>query len=273
MKIQALVVLALAVLGAPVLGQDNPDPSRRRSPYGGTNPGYGWGSGSSGYLQGTGYAGGYGYGYGTGGGWGGGGISPGFNLGYLGFGTLWGGYGGYYGGYGGGYTYLGTWGRDGYFGRPHAATSAAGPMPPAQPSIDQSPQGASVREIEEGRRRFRMGDYRGAVDSFRSAVAASTDSPVAQAWFSVSLIALGEGRNADKALRSAVVSGLPPASVSLDGLFRDEKEKVRLIVALAKVGTEGSLAAAFALSLAGEPVRLKQLAEKDPAARLLLPKP
>ncbi|HVR83303.1 MAG TPA: hypothetical protein VMU54_03270 [Planctomycetota bacterium] len=277
MKIPALAVLALAVVGVTVLGQDNPDPPRRRPPHTGASPGYGWGNGSSGYLQGTGYGGGYGsgygYGYGTGGVWGGG-ISPGSNLGYLGFGSLWGGYGGYYGGYGGGgYSYPGTWPGEGYFGRPHAATATAGPTPPLQPAIDRTPQAMSLRDIEEGRRRFRMADYRGAVDSFRSAVAATTDSPVAQAWFAVSLVALGEGRNADKALRSAVLSGLPPASVSLDGLFRDEKEKVRLIVALAKVGTDGSLAAAYALSLAGEPVRLKQLAEKDPAARLLLPKP
>jgi len=46
-----------------------------------------------------------------------------------------------------------------------------------------------------------------------------------------------------------------------------------MIVAMAKVGTEGGLAAAYLLSLAGEQVRLKQLAEKDSAARLLLPKP
>jgi hypothetical protein len=56
-------------------------------------------------------------------------------------------------------------------------------------------------------------------------------------------------------------------------LFRDDKERVRVIVMLAKVGSEGGLAAAYALSLAGEPVRLKQLAEKDPVARQLLPKP
>jgi hypothetical protein len=272
MKIPVLAVLALAGLCVSALGQDNSDPSRRWSPYGGSSPGYGWGTGSSGYVQGTGYTGGYGYGYGGGGGWYGGGNRPGLTLGYPGFGSLWGGYGGYYG-YGSGGYYPGAWGSEGYFGRAHAEAATAGPVPPAQPAIDRSSPGTSLREIEEGRRRFRMGDYRGAVDSFRSAVAATTDSSVAQAWFAVSLIALGDGHNADKALRSAVQSGLPPASVSLEGLFRDEKERVRLIVALAKVGTEGGLAAAYVLSLSGEPVRLKQLAEKDPAARLLLPKP
>jgi hypothetical protein len=35
---------------------------------------------------------------------------------------------------------------------------------------------------------------------------------------------------------------------------------------------EGSLAAAYALDRIGEPARLKQLAERDPVARQLLPK-
>jgi hypothetical protein len=104
-------------------------------------------------------------------------------------------------------------------------------------------------------------------------VAAHPGRPAAQAWFAVGLVTLGEGRNADKALRSAVAAGLVPEALTLDGLFRDDKERVRVIVMLAKVGSEGGLAAAYALSLAGEPVRLKQLAEKDPVARQLLPKP
>ena len=45
-----------------------------------------------------------------------------------------------------------------------------------------------------------------------------------------------------------------------------------MIVALARTTGEGSLAAAFALDRIGEPMRLKQLAEKDPVARQLLPK-
>jgi tetratricopeptide (TPR) repeat protein len=132
---------------------------------------------------------------------------------------------------------------------------------------------ASSRELEEGRRRFHAGDYRGAVDSFRSAVAAYPEDPAAQAWFAVGLVALGEGRNADKALRSAAAGGLVSGTLSLEGLFRDDKERVRVIVALAKVVGDGGLAAAYALALSGEPARLKQLAEKDPVARQLLPKP
>jgi len=41
----------------------------------------------------------------------------------------------------------------------------------------------------------------------------------------------------------------------------------------AEVGADGGLSAAFALSLAGDSAKLKQLAEKDPVARKLLPKP
>ena len=266
MKVTVLAILALASLGVSILAQEDPDSSHRRTTFSGTSPGYGWGNG---YGSGTGYN--PGSGWWTGGGYGGG-CRPGYIVGYPGFGTIWTGTGGYYGYYGGCY-YPGSWCGDGYFGRPIVTATAAGPLPPAQGALDRTPQLTSLREIEEGRRRFRLGDYRGAVDSFRSAVVATTDSPVAQAWFAVSLIALGEGRNADKALRSAVAGGLASGAVSLDGLFHDDKERVRIIVSLAKVGTDGSLAAAYALSLSGEPARLKQLAEKDPAARLLLPKP
>jgi len=262
----ALALLALGSLGGSALAQDYGNGSSRRNysnnGYQG-GAGYGTSTGSWGVLPGTGYSPGYNPGWGYGGG-----CRPGF--GYPGFGTIWGGSGSYfgYGGYTGGYYgYEG----DGYLGVPNASATVTGPAP--QPALPRSPLAVSSREIEEGRRRFRNADYRGAVDSFRSAVVAATEYPVAQAWFAVSLIAAGDGRNADKAIRSAAASGLLPGALSLDGLFRDDKERVRLIVALAKVGNEGGLAAAYALSLAGEPVRLKQLAEKDAAAKLLLPKP
>lgn len=258
----ALTILGLALAAGPVLAQEI-QPGTVVQRRGSTGTG-GYTYGNSGYLSGTGYSGGYssGWGYGRG-------CRPGFIVGYPGFGTIWGGAGGYYG-YGG---YPGYWGGEGYYGGPFGTATAAGPAMPAQPAVDRSPRMTASRELEEGRRRFRAADYRGAVDSFRSAVVATTDDPVVQAWFAVSLIAAGDGRNADKALRSAAASGLPSGALSLEGLFRDEKERVRMIVALAKAGPEGSLAAAYALSLAGEPVRLKQLAEKDPAAKGLLPKP
>lgn len=267
MKPLAIATVALAALAAPAFAQDpNSSPSQRRNGYSGSS---GTVSGGGTYLPGTGYSGSsYStWGYGTG-------CRPGGIIGYPGFGTIWPGYGGYYG-YGAGYGgYPGYYGTEGaYGGAPFGTATAAGPMQPAQPVVDRSPQSTASREIEEGRRRFRTGEYRSAVDSFRSAVVATTDNPVAQAWFAVGLIAAGDGKNADKALRSAAASGIPAGALSMDGMFRDDKERVRMIVALAKVGSEGGFAAAYLLSLAGEPVRLKQMAEKDPLARQLLPKP
>jgi hypothetical protein len=218
------------------------------------------------YSSGFGYYGYGGYGYGTGFFYGGYGVG-----GYGGYaGPLTYSYGGYGdafgGGYYGGYRYRGA------YGRPYAATEVAGPTARTGPVSDRVPEYTAAREIEEGRRRLKAGDYRGAVDDFRSAVAAHTESPLAQAWFAVALAIAGEGKNADKALRAAAAAGVPTDKISLADGFRDEKERVRVIVALARLSGEGSLAAAFALDRIGEPVRLKQLAEKDPVARQLLPK-
>ena len=111
------------------------------------------------------------------------------------------------------------------------------------------------------------------MDSFRAGVAAHTENPLAQAWFAVALAIAGDGKNADKALRAAAAGGVAVDRLTLADGFRDEKERVRVIVALAKTSGEGTIASAFALSLTGEGVRLKQLAEKDAVARQLLPKP
>ncbi|MBV8881794.1 MAG: hypothetical protein JO332_17685 [Planctomycetaceae bacterium] len=252
MKQVVLVVAALASVAAPLPAQEASEPSSRRQPAG-NSTGYAWSPGSPGFGGPALY------------GWGGP-CRPGFVAGYPGVGLFW---GGYCGRGAGGY---GPWNGDGYFSRPFASATAAGPVL-TSPPLDRTPQGAASRELEEGRRRFREGDYAGAVDAFRSAVVASTENPALQAWFAVSLIAVGDGRNADKALRSAAASGLSVGAVAPAGLFRDDKERVRMIVALAKVGSEGGLAAAYVLSLAGEPARLKQLAEKDATARRLLPNP
>lgn len=178
------------------------------------------------------------------------------------------GYGGLYGGMGyyGGYGY-----RGGTWSRPTASADAAGPVSRTGPVSDRLAEFASVREMEEGRGRLKTGDYRGAVDQFRAAVAARTESPLAQAWFAVALAIAGDGKNADKALRAAVAAGFPVDRMSLDNAFRDDKERAKVIDALTKTTGHGSLAAAFALSLAGEGAKLRQLAEKDPVARKLLP--
>ena len=216
--------------------------------------GYGYGYGYSGFGYGSGMFYGSGYGLAGNGGpliytYGGAGL-----------------YGEPYGGFYGGYRYRGA------YGRPSAATEVAGPAPRSGPVADRIPEFTAAREIEEGRRRLRAGDYRGAVDDFRSALAAQPDSSLAQAWFAVVLAISGDGRNADKGLRAAAAAGVPTDKIVLADGFRDEKERVRVIVALVRMSGEGSLAAAFALDRIGEPVRLKQQAEKDPVARQLLPK-
>lgn len=210
-------------------------------------------------------------------GWGGYGYS-GFTTGYSGFGY------GYYAGPGVdffgagtgslyvGPGYYGSQGYRGYFNRPSASADAAGPLSRSGPVADRMAEFTSAREIDEGRARLKSADYRGAVDQFRSAVAAHTENPLAQAWFAVALAIAGDVKNADKALRAAAAAGFPLDRVALADAFRDEKERVRVIVTLAKASEDGSLAVAFALSQAGEGAPLKKLAEKDPVAKNLLPK-
>ena len=245
----AVVLLTATVAHAQVIVVDPPDRRLLRGPRTGY---YGWGGyGIGGYTWG-----GYGTGY------------SGFGGGYY-DGPLVTGYGSLYGGTG----YYGTGARGGWWGRPSASADAAGPLPRTGPVSDRLAEFASAREIDEGRARLKSADYRGAVDGFRSAVAAHTENPVAQAWFAVALAIVGEGKNADKALRAAVAAGVPVDKLTLADGFRDEKERVRVIVALAKTTGDGTLASAFALSLAGEGVPLKKLAEKDADARRLMPKP
>lgn len=222
-----------------------------------------------GTTSGWGYGYTYGYGYGYGGFTYG---SPGSLYTYVQGPVLLGGYG--YGGLYGGMGYYGGYGyRGAFLPRPSASADAAGPVSRPGPVADRLAEFASVREMEEGRNRLKSGDYRGAVDQFRAAVAARTESPLAQAWFAVALAIVGDGRNADKALRAATSAGFPADRMSLADAFRDEKERAKVTAALGRMSGDGALSAAFALSLAGEGARLKDLAEKDPVARKLLSGP
>ncbi len=131
-----------------------------------------------------------------------------------------------------------------------------------------TPEFVVARWIEEGKR---AADYRGAVDAFREAVAADTSSASASAWFALGLAAAGDCRNAEKALRSAAARA-PFEKIDLKGLFRDARERDRVMGALARVSGDGALAAAWVRFLGGDSVPLKLLAEKDEeAARLLAP--
>jgi hypothetical protein len=131
--------------------------------------------------------------------------------------------------------------------------------------VDRKAEFNSAREIDAGRACLKAADYRGAVDQFRSAVAAHTENPVAQAWFAVALAIAGDVKNADKALRAAAAAGFPLDRVTLSDAVPDEKERVRVIVSLAK-GAGRRLARRRLRPLqSGEGAMLKKLAEKDPS--------
>ena len=193
------------------------------------SPGYGWGPSAYGY-PGWGYWGGEGWGY----------SGPSYGL------------------YGG-------WARrtPTYIFRP-APNSAyyPGPASSSKPVSD----GTGIdRDLEAGRRLFRLGDYRSALDAFRAAVTASSDHPSALAHFALALIVSGDGRNADKALRKA--AGSPASSqVAAAGLVKDERERQRLTALLSRIGGEGALSAAWVLAQLGDPSRLNALGAKDPDA-------
>lgn len=178
--------------------------------------------------------------------------------------------GSYYAG-GGLYSYgtpPGLYGGRGFVRRTPVSDYYPGPLR-AGPVTERGSEFASAREIEEGKRRFRAADYRGAVDEFRAAVTAHTENPLAQAYFGLALAVAGDHKNADKALRGAA-EHVGTGKIDFKAMFRDDKERSRVQGALSKA-PDGSLGAAWALSLLGEPDRLKKLAEKDVAARNLSP--
>lgn len=139
----------------------------------------------------------------------------------------------------------------------------------ARGTADRSPELLVSKNIDEGRRRFRAADYHGAVAEFREAVAADTASASAQAYFALALGAVGDFRNADKSLRGAVQQGAVP-KIALKEMFRDDKERSKVLAVLGKAPADASLTPAYAHALLGDPDRLTKLAEKDSAAKKLL---
>jgi hypothetical protein len=217
---------------------------------------------SSGYGCGYGY-GGYGYGSGYG--------YPGYSGTYGGATYAYTPYGGW--GYGYGpytpYGYGSAYGGGYHYGRvPRMDYSPTLPAPAPHGVSDRTHELVADKNIEEGRRRFRAGDYRGALDSFRSALTTDLANGSAQAWFALALAVTGDGKNADKALRGA--APLAPFKVDLKDAFKDERERTRVMALLARMTGDGALTAAWAQSLAGDPARLKAMAEKDPVAKKLL---
>jgi hypothetical protein len=135
----------------------------------------------------------------------------------------------------------------------------------AERVAERSPENVAAVAVEAGRRRIRAGDYRGAVAATREAIVADGDVATHEAWFAVALALAGETRPADKALRAGLKHGFKG---TLDLQMRDAKEAARVGALLAQAGGE---AAAYALSLLGQPQALQALAAKDPALKPLLP--
>jgi hypothetical protein len=204
---------------------------------------------------------GYGYGYGYGG-------PPGGHRPCLPYGGT-SAYGFSYASPYGGYTYYSGPVTMPYYAGYRCMDYAPPPVIVPRPA-ERTPASVSAGEIEEGRRRFKGGDYKGAVDAFREAVVADVDNASAQAWFALALAVSGDYRNADKALRAAAERA-PFEKVDLKDLFKDAKERVRVLGNLSKGAGEGTLTAAWVRALEGDPAGLKQLAEKDASARKLLP--
>lgn len=206
----------------------------------------------SGYGYGYGYGHGYG-GYGYGGGYYSSAVAPGVVAGAW---HPWG--AGYYAGYGGGYR-RGFGGYASYYAGPVRPVYAADPVP------ERSPANSAALALDQGRKRLRLGDYKGAVDEIRTAVVEDTAGGTAEAWFSVALSLWGDAKNADKALKAALAHG---HKGGLELSLRDKKELARAQLFLGKGSGE---AAAYVLFLLGQPEKLEQLAAKDAALKALLP--
>jgi hypothetical protein len=202
-----------------------------------------------------------------------------------------GGFSGSHGGWGTGYGYGyglvgGTWSSDGLsadspygfyaFARPRRLwmpVSSWVPAPPLTPAPPPSADLAALsmdRDLESGRRLIRLGDYRSALASFRELVGRHPRDGDALAHFAFALALVGEGRNADKALRAAAT--MPgPLRIPAGDLVKDAREKLRLTGVFEKRSGEGGLSAAWILSRWGDSARLKALSAKDPDAAVLMP--
>lgn len=212
------------------------------------------------------------YGYGGYGGF----SSSGISYGGAGYGVSSGvyGYGGYYRSavapgvaagmyhpYGAGYSY----GYPGY-GYYSGPVRPIMDYSPAVPRPERAPENVSNVLLDQARKRLKFGDYKGAVDDIRNAVVSDPAGGTSEAWFAVALAIAGEARVADKALKAALSHGFKGR---LELQLRDKREEARISTALGKL--DGA-AAAYALSLLGQPEKLDALAAKEPALKALLAK-
>jgi len=142
----------------------------------------------------------------------------------------------------------------------------SGSAPPDPGAREQIESTAMDSELAEGRRRWRMADAASGLAAFKQAVVADTRHGPAQAHMALALLATGDGRNADKALKSAAAlmdDVVPLASIPLKDCWRDAKELAKFRARLElSANSPGALTAGFALLLLGDRAKAADLLGK-----------
>lgn len=123
------------------------------------------------------------------------------------------------------------------------------------------------RHIDAGMKRWQAADYAGALASFKEAVGTDTSSGLAQVCMGLALVAVGDARNAEKAVAGGIET-LDPSAIDLKAMFRDAKEHGRFSAALERVGP---LTGALGWLLLGErdKARVRAADVQGPAAKHL----
>lgn len=157
----------------------------------------------------------------------------------------------------------------------HDAYYAARPVYYPSPTVTTTPVSPERvrklrmhKDVEEGIKRFKAGYYRGALDAFRSAFLADTDSPMLQLYLGLALVGAGDLRNAEKAFRGAFESLKPEEAlaVELPKLLKDAG-------GFEKAASTSPLSAGVVAFLLGKKDAARAELDRvkdDPAARKLL---
>ncbi|MBI4564342.1 MAG: hypothetical protein HY716_06585 [Planctomycetes bacterium] len=130
--------------------------------------------------------------------------------------------------------------------------------------------------LKEGLETWRAAGPAEALAVFKRAVATDTSHGLAQVHMALALLAVGDGWNADKAIRSAadLMGDLEiAASIDLRAVFRSSKEAAKFISGVEGKAEDGrSLTAGLVYLLLGEKAKASAVwsARKEPAAERLL---
>lgn len=150
----------------------------------------------------------------------------------------------------------------GWLGWPYVSTGGRDEAP----VTSSGPRAEAEAAVQEGRARWRAGNASGALDSFKRAVAADLKYGPAQLHMALALLAAGDGRNADKAVASALDLVRAPeelAALKLDDLFRATKDRTKFESKIAPAADgSGTLASALAHHLLGLKARAAALLER-----------